>query len=656
MTDCIIKPEVGGCRGSIALTSDGKTLSHRAVTRGATACVRLRLPRLLGCTDVLLRFRRENGGEEFCLPLGWEGLSGGDDLYAGLLSTAEMPGEGGLWFFRAEISCAAGALCGSRAARQDGEDSGARDGMVFAPLDAGSPFSYQLTVSEFAHPAPAWIYGGIIYQIFIDRFSPGGSVTCKAGAVKNDDWDNGIPQYPAYPGAPLKNNEFFGGTLWGIADRLDYIASLGVTCLYLSPVFEARSNHKYDTGDYLRIDEMFGGEAAFDHLIAEAKTRGIRVILDGVFNHTGDDSRYFNRYGTYPTVGAYQSTESPYYDWYRFQQYPDKYTCWWGIDILPRIHPEAESCRRFFLDEKDGVIAHWAKRGIGGMRLDVADELDDGFIAGIKQRLCESCPDAVLYGEVWEDASNKVAYDRRRTYYLGRELDGVMNYPLRSGLIDYLRNGTTEGLRYALGEIYENAPARIANAQMNLLGSHDTARILTALAGPLPDGHSNDELAQMRLSAEEYERGRQLLALGYLALATLPGVPVIYYGDEVGMQGYSDPFNRRPFPWNKTDERLLSAYREIGMLRRTHRVYGEGEFALLRLSSDCMMFSRRDEEAEYVTVIHRGSNPCILTARHSFRVLYRTDGKEAARGKKLILPPVFGAVLRLEKGDCPQLQ
>ncbi|MBO7171270.1 MAG: hypothetical protein J6W28_08855, partial [Clostridia bacterium] len=186
---------------------------------------------------------------------------------------------------------------------------------------------FQLTLSRYTHKEPVWLYGGTIYHVFVDRFFRGGNAPLKAGAAWIADWENGIPEYPPYPGAPLANNTFFGGDLYGVSQKLPYIASLGARAIYLSPIFRAASNHKYDTGDYMTVDSMFGGEEALKDLLIKAKEKGIGIILDGVFNHTGSDSIYFNREGNYSTVGAYQSPKSKYYSWYDFQNYPDKYTC-----------------------------------------------------------------------------------------------------------------------------------------------------------------------------------------------------------------------------------------------------------------------------------------------------------------------------------------
>jgi glycosidase len=439
---------------------------------------------------------------------------------------------------------------------------------------------------------------------------------------------------------------FFGGNLDGVTEKLPYIASLGVCCIYLSPIFRAYSNHKYDTGDYTRVDEAFGGDGALSRLVKAAKSFGIRIVLDGVFNHTGDDSVYFNRRGTYPSLGAYQSEESPYGNWYTFRRRPDDYECWWNIPILPRLRTDEPSCREFFLG-KDGVIAKWTRAGVAGFRLDVADELSDSFIRGIRERLDENGEDTVLWGEVWEDASNKIAYGRRRRYYWGGELDGVMNYPLREGLLAYFRRGDTAPLRYALEEVLPAAPKAVADRQMNLLGTHDTLRILTALGGASEEGKSNDELAHLRMTKEERRLALERLKLAYLALATLPGLPCIYYGDEVGMEGYRDPFNRLPFPWHRMDGELLAYYRAVGELRGKESLYREGELRLHTLTPSRLVFSRTDGSRCAVTVINRSQSPLPIRLPKGARVLFGGVGEAGGA-----LPPMSGAVIRMRAGDA----
>ncbi len=507
---------------------------------------------------------------------------------------------------------------------------------------------FQLTVSDFKYPKPEAAYGGIIYHIFVDRFNRGGDVPVSDGAVLvSGEWKN-IPEFPEYPGAPLKNNTFYGGTLYGIVDKLDYLCSLGVSVIYLSPVFSSVSNHKYDTADYMTVDEMFGGDDALRQLIFEADKRGIKIILDGVFNHTGDDSIYFNKYSRFDSIGAYNSQESPYYGWYDFKSHPDKYTCWWDIPILPRINPDIFECGEFIAGE-GGVLEKYSRMGIYGFRLDVADELSDKFLSKIKNRLTLG-GQSFLLGEVWEDASNKVAYGVRKKYYLGDELDGVMNYPVRVGIIDYLVNKSTEKLRYALTDVINNMPPRIRNAQMNLLGSHDTVRALTALSGVSDEGKTNAEKREMRLSEADYSAARTRLKTAYTILATLPGIPSVFYGDEAGLEGYGDPFCRMPYPWGREDKKILEHYRKIGKIRRENSVYREGDFKLLYLASDLLVFSRSDKTHNYITFINN-SDKTKEFALTSLGLNLFTD----KRSRKLILAPGESVIIKVKKDTTLEL-
>ena len=614
---------------------DGRTDSRscRAFGSGCTLTFTLCLPRREGATEVFVELYDAHRNTTDRIPMQWRHTAGGADFYTAELHTADC--GCGLYYARPVLEEGGRLRYGSVS----------RESVRFS--DDASGDALQLTLTDFSYPAPDWLCGGVIYQIFVDRFFRGAETPLSPGAVINPDWEEGIPQYPAYPGAPLENNMFFGGNLDGIIRKLDYIASLGTTCLYLSPIFKAKSNHKYDTGDYMQIDPMFGTEADLRRLIREASAHGMRVILDGVFNHTGDDSLYFNRYGTYPGTGAYQSQESPYYEWYTFQQFPDRYTCWWNIPILPRISPDVPSCREFFTGP-GGVIAHYADMGIGGLRLDVADELSDDFISAIKARLNERVPDAVLYGEVWEDASNKIAYGVRKRYFLGRELDGVMNYPLRTGLISYFRDGDCRPLMQYFTDIMPNTPPRILNAQMNLLGTHDTVRILTALGGRNADGMTNDQLAVLRMSEDERKEAKKRLAAAYLVLATLPGIPSIFYGDEAGLEGYSDPFNRRPMPWHALQEDLLCWYRQVGEMRRRFPVYREGAFRLLRLDREGLLFIREEEGCALLTAVNRGSRSLSCSVPAASECVL---GGGVLHASRLVLAPGEAGVWRLNRKE-----
>lgn len=430
---------------------------------------------------------------------------------------------------------------------------------------------------------------GIIYHVFVDRFKRSGRCGVKDGAVLNPDWDGGIPQYAEYPGAHLSNNVFFGGDLYGVIEKLDYIASLGAKTIYLSPVFEAYSNHKYDGGDYMTVDSMFGGDEALRELCSAAREHGISIILDGVFNHTGDDSVYFNKYGHYDSVGAYQSDESPYRSWYSFGASHDDYESWWGIKILPRVNSSHPDFQRFICDS---VVDKWMKMGVSGWRLDVADELSEDFLVKFRDAVKERNPDGVIIGEVWEDATDKISYGSRRAYLCGGELDSVMNYPLRAAIIEYVKWGNCDFLRHCTEGTYRRYPKCSSDNLMNFLGTHDTERIITILGGVPAGDRSNAELSTLRMTDEEKALAVSKLKLAYSIIAGLPGVPCVFYGDEAGLEGYRDPFCRRPFPWNDINDSLLMHYRKIGMIRCGTDVFRDGLFRIISLTDSHIVYER----------------------------------------------------------------
>lgn len=590
----ITSPEAKSASGEISFIHGRRECHTTAYAIKEKAKIKIKIPRLLAAESVTLNFFDSEGNScGITYSALWQDFVSKYDVYTVSPNLYKL--SVGIYYFSLEIKSPFGIFYGYK-----------NGSSVLFSEEPG--YMFQLSVSDFFYDEPKAHYGGIIYHIFVDRFCRGNKkIKRKPGEIYVADWFSEIPEYPSYPGAPIKNNYFYGGNLYGICEKLDYIKSLGVTLIYLSPIFESPSNHKYDTADYMSVDSSFGGDEALAELVSEAKKRGISIILDGVFNHTGSDSRYFNKYGNYKTLGAYQSKKSEYYPWYEFQNHPDKYTSWWGIDILPRINPDQPECKKYFIGS-GGVVDKYAKIGIIGLRLDVVDELSDSFVAEIKSRLNKHTNSSLLYGEVWEDASNKIAYGVRKQYYLGRELDGVMNYPLRIGLIEFLRDKDPSKLSYALNDVLHNAPKRIRDAEMNIIGTHDTERIITALGGKSAYGVSNDELAKMRMNSDEYETGRRRLMAAYTALATLPGIPSIFYGDEVGVEGYNDPFNRTAFPWGREDGELLSYYRLIGKIRRENKVFASGEFELLHLDKTTLMFSRHDDKNTYITAINNGRN------------------------------------------------
>lgn len=446
---------------------------------------------------------------------------------------------------------------------------------------------------------PEWFHGKTMYQIFVDRFCRGdGEVEYKEEAEINEDWYGGVPQYGAYPGAPVSNTVFFGGNLWGVSEKLDYLASLGVGVLYLNPIFEARSNHKYDIGDYMKIDGGFGGEAAFDALLKKAESLGIKIILDGVFNHTGDDSLYFDRYGSY-------GSGDRYHGWY-CRNVNGELECWWGIEIMPRLNQKKKECRDYFTGNK-GVARKYIKAGIGGWRLDVADELCDEFLDELRVAVKdESKGEGIIIGEVWENAADKVSYGERRRYLRGLQLDSVMNYPLRNGLIDFAKYGDAEGLYNVLTELYASYPRCVCDSLMNIVGTHDTERILTVLGGEDDIGFSNDELSKKKMTEAQREKGIKLLKLVSTLQYTVYGVPSLYYGDEAGIEGYHDPFCRLPYPWGKEEAELVGHYRRLGALRRDHKAFDAGDFDILLHDAHFLAFERSNGDDRVIVAANRG--------------------------------------------------
>ncbi|MBR3588672.1 MAG: alpha-glucosidase C-terminal domain-containing protein, partial [Clostridia bacterium] len=407
----------------------------------------------------------------------------------------------------------------------------------------------------------------------------------------------------------------------------DYLESLGVSCIYLNPIFKAHSNHRYDTGDYLTIDPLLGDEKDFKKLCSDAKKKGISIILDGVFSHTGDDSVYFNKYSNYPSVGAYQSQNSPYYSWYKVKSFPDDYESWWGIKILPEVTEENEEFLEFITGE-NGVLRKWMKLGADGWRLDVADELPDVFLDRLREAVKAEKEDALVLGEVWEDASNKVSYSVRRRYLLGKQLDSVMNYPFADAIIHFVRTGDTSSFSETVMTVLENYPKTVVDVLMNHIGSHDTMRVINALAGESLVNKPRSWQSGKILSPENYKRGIQLVKLASCIQFTLPGIPSIYYGDEIGMQGYADPFNRGCFIEEKAEKSLVAHYRKLGEIRRNNSCFREGDFRFISCERACIAYVREDENESILTIANRNETDIeyyLHEEWHSAEVLMGED-------------------------------
>lgn len=473
---------------------------------------------------------------------------------------------------------------------------------------------YQITVYSKDYKTPDWFKNSVCYQIFPDRFNngtPDGSFLGDRADIIRRNWGD-TPFYKAEQFGGVYNcSDFFGGNLAGICQKLDYLADLGISAIYLNPIFKAFSNHKYDTGDYETIDPSFGTRADFEHLCAEAKKRGIGIILDGVFNHTGSDSRYFNKDGNYDSVGAYQSQQSPYYDWYRFFNWRDEYESWWGMKTLPQVEENSEAYREYILTAPDAIIKRWLRAGASGWRLDVVDELPDDFVKLLRREVKKTNPDAVIIGEVWEDASNKVAYGENREYFLGEELDSVMNYPLRNALIDFaLCRINADEFRLRIESLRENYPKEAYYSLLNILSTHDVERILTAVAD-VDCPTDRDAQAAVRVSEERLEVAKRRLYAVTALQMTMPGVPCVYYGDEAGMQGLGDPFCRGCYPWGGEDTEIRSETARLIGLRNSSDAFKKGEMEVIYAYGSGFGMMRSFGDERYIVLANFGIAGCF---------------------------------------------
>ena len=602
----------------------GAVAEHTAVT------LRICMPRDWGCHAATLLLRQDEG-EETALPMTWAGMRGADHEW---WSASFTPDTAGLyWYgFHTEVAMGAGYLIRLP------------DGTAAYSPDADGT-RWQLTCYEAGFATPDWLAGGILYQIFPDRFAASG--TAKEGVpadrVMHTDW-NEQPEWRPDAQGRVWNNDFFGGDLKGIEQKLDYLQSLGVTCIYLNPIFESHSNHRYDTADYTRIDPLLGDESDLRSLTAAAEKRGIRVMLDGVFSHTGSDSIYFNRERRYPGDGAYNSPTSPYSDWYHFRSWPNDYGSWWGFQTLPEVE-ELSPAFMEYINGPEGIVARWLQAGASGWRLDVADELPDCFLDALRGRVKATDPNALVLGEVWEDASNKESYGHRRRYLLGQQLDSVMNYPFRDAILGFLLGGSSQEFYNKVWNVVENYPPQTLRLLMNHIGTHDTERALTLLGGEPSRGRGRSWQAAQTMTPQQRQLALTRLRLATLLQFALPGVPCIYYGDEAGLEGYKDPFNRHTYPWGGEDADLLAWYRRLGEARREAAALAEGSFASVPTTEDVVCFVRRSGDDRLLCAVNGGTGGQVVRLPADFANATVRIGDGRVDGDCLILPPMSGVWL-----------
>ncbi len=571
---------------------DSQQLIHKdpfgTLSQGQDCRLNIHIPTSVGAVKTECLLELHDGSYTQVAVLEKASVQGAYDIFSGSFSM-DRPG---LYFYYFRIYKPEGSF---RLFKQ-GHDTN---------MEAGDRWQLTCTPADFV--TPDWAKGAVIYQIFPDRFCKTGSVDL-TGKIKpytvHGCWEDEVHWQPDENGI-VQNNDFFGGNFRGIAEKMDYIASFGTKIIYLNPISKSYSSHRYDTGDYKVPDPMLGTVEDFQAMCQAAHEKGIKVILDGVYSHTGSRSPYFE--------AACASKDSPFYHWYTFHHYPDDYNAWWGFDTLPTVNKMAPSFLDYIIDSEDSVVAHWLKLGCDGFRLDVVDELPDAFVLRLKKRIRQIRPDALLIGEVWEDASNKVAYGIRRRYFADGVLDSCMNYPFRTAILNFLK-GWDDGSRMkeTVMTIAENYPPQVLSCNMNLLGTHDTPRILTALVDDFSG--SREDCARRRLSAEDLETALQRLFMASFLQFTLPGAPSVYYGDEAGMEGFADPFNRRTYPWGKENQSLLAHYRELGALRTGCDALRLGDIQFFQASHRKLGFTRRYRDQQVAVYINRGDSPWEIPA------------------------------------------
>jgi cyclomaltodextrinase len=455
-----------------------------------------------------------------------------------------------------------------------------------------NPVPYQITVYEKSY-IPSWYKEGVIYQILIDRFYNGNEDNTINSPKENSfiygRWHDS-PMYIRDNFGKIVRWDFYGGNLKGIIKKLDYIKSLGANIIKLSPIFKSPSCHKYDTANYEVVDEMFGTNDDFRELCEVAKSKGIRIILDIVLSYTSSDSKYFNRLGNYSEVGAYNSPNSKFHDWYKFIKYPYRYESWWGIDERPNINSMQKGYIDYIIKNNDSIISKWIRLGASGWNLNVIDELPDEFIELVRRRIQEIDENTVLLGDIWEDASNKVSYSKRRKYLQGKEVHSATNYPLRESLINFIK-GYIKSSRFKqrIMSLYENYPRESFYGNINVIGTNDTERILTVL-----------------------DENIELLKLLVVIQFTLPGVPLICYGDETGLKGGREPDNRKSYPWGKEKIELIDFYHKITNIRNNENGLKKGDLFIFETDSDVFAFERNYENEKIVVVVNTSNEIKII--------------------------------------------
>lgn len=498
---------------------------------------------------------------------------------------------------------------------------------------------------------PEWAKGKIMYHIFVDRYKRGSKEKMQQlpRRIIHNSFEEEMVIGPDENG--IWNNDFYGGDLKGIIETLDYIKSLGVSIIYLSPVVYSQSNHRYDASNFETVDPYAGCNEDLKELCDKAHELEIKIILDAVFNHTGNDSKYFNEYNTFDCVGAYQSKDSPYAKFYR--KYEEngqiKYHYWWGMPNLPVCDGYSKEWQEYILGQ-GGIIDQWFNLGIDGLRLDVADELTDDFIEKIRIAVKRNKEDGFILGEVWKNPM------RMNRCYIesGKGMDSVMNYSLIDALIRYFKYADSNKLSYIINDILNEYPKDTINSLMNFTSTHDITRAINLFSTDDFNEYSewawnlkNNDInwcKNYELSKDDYQKGIQMYKAYIFALTFMPGILSIFYGDEIGLQGIGNLCNRKPFNWNNHDKELLEYFRYIGRIRNHESFLEQSDIKVLDINHKYMMFERLTELEKALVIVNRTNNDISLKVPNVYEkeeVSYSLN-----KSKTKILTPYGGVMIK----------
>ena len=459
---------------------------------------------------------------------------------------------------------------------------------------------------------PDWAKGKIMYHIFLDRFNRGSNEPMKPIIRRSihESWDEDMQIGPDQNG--IWNNDFYGGDLKGIEDKLDYIKSLGVDIIYLSPIVQSQSNHRYDAADYEVVDPYAGNNDDLKNLCEKAHNLDIKIVLDAVFNHTGNDSKYFNEYGTYNTIGAYQSKDSIYSSFYRKHEENGQivYDYWWGMKNLPECDGYAKKWIDY-ITGVGGIIDKWFELGIDGLRLDVADELNDDFIKLIRKAVKRNKKDGFIIGEVWKNPMRM----NRQYISSAKSMDTVMNYLLIDALLRYFKYADVNKLKDILNEILTEYPDDTIKTLMNFTSTHDITRVINLLGtdefqkyGEWAWDLNNSDYnwcKNYHLNDNQYNQGKKLLEPYIFTLTFFPGILSIFYGDEIGLDGMGNLPNRKPFPKTNHDDQILDIFKKSGNIRINETFLRNADTNIKNINSKHFIFERKDHNHKMLIFVSR---------------------------------------------------